>query len=60
MIAFVSAGEGAAPPLSSRAYQSRISAAMPETSGAACEVPETSEYSVLPAGNCGLHVPVPS
>ena len=44
MIALVSAGEGtAAPALSSRSYQSRISAANPVASGAACEVPETSE-----------------
>ena len=41
-IALVIAGDGAVPPDSSRAYQSRTSAARPETSGAACEVPETS------------------
>ena len=41
-IALVIAGEGAAPEPSSRAYQSRTRAARPETSGAACDVPETS------------------
>ncbi len=41
-IAFVSAGDGALPPDSSRAYQSRTNADRPVTSGAAWEVPETS------------------
>ncbi len=41
--AFVIAGEGAAPPGTVRSYQSRVSAAAPDTTGAACDVPETSE-----------------
>ena len=41
-IAFVMAGDGGCG-LTVRTYQSRRSAAAPDTCGAACEVPETSE-----------------
>jgi hypothetical protein len=43
-IAFVIAGDGGVTlPPTVRRYQSRTSADVPETSGVACEVPDTSE-----------------
>ena len=53
--ALVIAGDGTGPWV--RSYQSRTSAAAPETAGAACDVPETIEYRVVPAKNL-LHTPV--
>ena len=58
--ALVMAGLGNAdPPPSDSRNHVRRSEASPVTSGAACDVPETSAYPVLPDGNCGLHVPLP-